>query len=65
VIEVEPLNSGRAVRVAVQGSADPVIKAAARYTVVSLSSYEPSLEDVFLRYYEKDGQEPAPAVARV
>jgi ABC-2 type transport system ATP-binding protein len=64
VIEVEPLSNGHAMRVAVQGPADPVIKAAAKYTVVSLSSYEPSLEDVFLRYYEKDGQV-APAVSRV
>ena len=46
----------RSVRVAIQGSADAVIKAAARYPVVSLTSYEPSLEDVFLRYYETDDQ---------
>jgi hypothetical protein len=32
-----------------------VIKAAAQYQVVSLSSHEPSLEDIFLRYYEADG----------
>ena len=42
-------------RVAIQGPADAVIKAAARYPVVSLTSYEPSLEDIFLRYYESDG----------
>jgi hypothetical protein len=35
-----------------------VIKEAARYPVVSLTSYEPSLEDIFLRYYEHDGQAP-------
>jgi ABC-2 type transport system ATP-binding protein len=55
VVEVEPLNDGHAVRVAIQGSADAVIKTAARYPVVSLTSYEPSLEDIFLRYYEADG----------
>jgi ABC-2 type transport system ATP-binding protein len=55
VVEVEPLNEGHAVRVAIQGPADAVIKAAARYPVVSLTSYEPSLEDIFLRYYEADG----------
>ncbi len=54
VIEVESLNGGRGVRLAMQGSADAVIKAAARYPVVSLTSYEPSLEDIFLRYYEAD-----------
>jgi ABC-2 type transport system ATP-binding protein len=37
-----------------QGPADAVIKAAARYPVVSLTSYEPSLEDIFLRYYEAE-----------
>jgi ABC-2 type transport system ATP-binding protein len=37
-----------------QGPADAVIKAAAKYQVVSLNSYEPSLEDIFLRYYEAD-----------
>ena len=39
-----------------QGPADAVIKAAAKYQVVSLTSYEPSLEDIFLKYYEGDGQ---------
>jgi ABC-2 type transport system ATP-binding protein len=55
VVEVESLNEGHAVRVAIQGSADAVIKTAAHYPVVSLTSYEPSLEDIFLRYYEADG----------
>jgi ABC-2 type transport system ATP-binding protein len=55
VAEVETLNHGHGVRLAMQGSADAVIKAAARYPVVSLTSYEPSLEDIFLRYYQADG----------
>src|SRR6266851_720711 len=54
VIEVEALNHGHGVRLTMQGPADAVIKAAARYQVVSLNSYEPSLEDIFLRYYEAD-----------
>jgi ABC-type multidrug transport system ATPase subunit len=54
VVEVEALNQGRAVRLAMQGPADAVIKAAARYPVVSLTSHEPSLEDIFLRYYQGD-----------
>jgi ABC-2 type transport system ATP-binding protein len=58
VIEVETLNQGHGVRVAMQGPADAVIKAAAQFPVVSLTSYEPSLEDIFLRYYETD---PTPA----
>src|SRR4030081_225545 len=54
VADVQTLDHGHAVRLAMQGSADAVIKAAARYSVVSLTSYEPSLEDIFLRYYEDD-----------
>lgn len=64
VIEVEPLDGGHAVRVAMQGIADAVVKAAARYQVLSLTSYEPSLEDIFLRYYESDQRAPQ-EVARV
>ena len=59
---VEVLDGGRAVRLAMQGAADAVVKAASRYPVVSLTSYEPSLEDVFLRFYENDKP---PEAARV
>ena len=55
VAEVEALNNGHGVRLAMQGPADAVIKAAAHYPVISLTTYEPSLEDIFLRYYEADG----------
>jgi ABC-2 type transport system ATP-binding protein len=65
VVEVETLNSGSAVRLAMQGAADAVIKAAAHYPVVSLTSYEPSLEDIFLRFYERDEQAPKEAVGVV
>jgi ABC-2 type transport system ATP-binding protein len=65
VVEVETLNNGSAVRLAIQGTADAVIKEAARYPVVSLTSYEPSLEDIFLRYYEHDGQAPKEAASVV
>ena len=65
VTEVETLNNGSAVRLAIQGTADAVIKEAARYPVVSLTSYEPSLEDIFLRYYEHDGQAPKEAASVV
>jgi ABC-2 type transport system ATP-binding protein len=65
VADVETLDHGNAVRLAMQGSADAVIKAAANYPVVSLTSYEPSLEDIFLRYYESDTEpaKEAPGVA--
>src|ERR1700682_5938955 len=55
VIDAEALTHGHGVRLTMQGPADAVIKAAARYPVVSLTSYERSLEDIFLRYYEADG----------
>jgi ABC-2 type transport system ATP-binding protein len=58
VMEVESLNQGRAVRLAMQGPADAVIKAAAHNRVISLTSHEPSLEDIFLRYYQEDGNPP-------
>jgi len=61
VTDVETLRDGSAVRLAMQGAADAVIKAAAQYPVVSLTSYEPSLEDVFIRYYERDGEAPKEA----
>ena len=68
VEKVEALNEGHALRLTVQGAADAVVKAAARYPVVSVTSYEPSLEDIFLRYYEGDGQateEPVKEATRV
>src|SRR5437763_11687019 len=55
VEQVEILPGGHTLRLAIQGGADAVIKAAAQYAVVSLTSHEPSLEDIFLRYYEDDG----------
>jgi ABC-2 type transport system ATP-binding protein len=55
VAEVESSNEGHALRLTVQGPADAVIKVAAHFPVVSLTSHEPSLEDIFLRYYEADG----------
>jgi ABC-2 type transport system ATP-binding protein len=55
VIDVESVNHGHGVRLTMQGPADAVVKAAAHYPVVSVTSYEPSLEDIFLHYYERDG----------
>ena len=56
VAEVEALADGQTLRLVIQGGEDAVIKAAAQYSVVTLTSHEPSLEDIFLRYYEGDGQ---------
>src|SRR5438128_3892995 len=64
VVEVEPLSNGSAMRIAIQGAADAVIKEAAQHPVVSLTSYEPSLEDIFLRYYDPDDTAPIPFARR-
>ncbi|MGH2710610.1 MAG: ATP-binding cassette domain-containing protein [Actinomycetota bacterium] len=40
------------VRCTVVGDIDPVVKAAARYKVVNIVSHEPSLEEIFLAFYE-------------
>ena len=58
VDQVETLAGGQTLRLTMQGGADAVIKAAAQHAVVSLTSHEPSLEDVFLRYYQGNGQVP-------
>jgi ABC-2 type transport system ATP-binding protein len=55
VESVEALADGRTLRLAVSGGQDAVVKKAAQYSVVTLTSHEPSLEDIFLRYYEGDG----------
>jgi len=55
VVQVETLADGHSLRLTMQGEADAVIKAAAQYAVVTLTSHEPGLEDIFLRYYEGDG----------
>jgi ABC-2 type transport system ATP-binding protein len=56
VTGVETVDDGHALRIALHGAPDAVIKAAAQHRVVALSSHEPSLEDIFLRYYERDGE---------
>lgn len=55
VEQAEILTGGHALRLTVSGTADVVVKAAAHYPVVALTSHEPSLEDIFMRYYENDG----------
>ncbi len=54
VVAVDASEQGHTLRLEMQGPADAVVKAAARYPVISLTSREPSLEDIFLRYYAAD-----------
>jgi len=39
----------------VRGDIDPVLKQAATYPVVTMTSHEPTLEEAFLQYYKNDG----------
>jgi ABC-2 type transport system ATP-binding protein len=50
---------GDVIRCSVSGAMDAVVKAAARFDVLDVESHEPSLEDIFLRFYGHDGGEPA------
>jgi len=60
VAHVEALGES-VLRIALQGAPDAIVKAAAAYPVVSLVTHEPSLEDIFLRYYSADGSMPREA----
>jgi ABC-2 type transport system ATP-binding protein len=44
----------RVVELTLQGPADPLVKALARFEVVALDSREADLEDVFLSLYRRD-----------
>jgi ABC-2 type transport system ATP-binding protein len=49
---------GELVHLTVAGHLDAVVKAAARYEVVDITSHEPNLEEIFLTFYgggEDDG----------
>jgi ABC-2 type transport system ATP-binding protein len=50
----QALPDGRTLRLTLQGGMDAVVKTAAQYALANFISREPSLEDIFLRYYEGD-----------
>lgn len=47
---------GNTLRCDVAGVLDPLIKAAARHTVINLKTHEPNLEEIFLAYYGEDSE---------
>ena len=47
--------SGRRISLKATGDLDPVIKAAARHTITDIEQTHPTLEEVFLTYYGRDG----------
>jgi ABC-2 type transport system ATP-binding protein len=51
----ELVQEGRRLTFKVSGDVDPVIKAAARHTVTEFELNRPTLEEVFLTYYGRDG----------
>jgi ABC-2 type transport system ATP-binding protein len=59
VESAESTTGGRGIHLTMRGTPDAAIKVAARYDVVSVTSHEPSLEDIFLRYYGGDADAPA------
>jgi len=65
VQRIATMPDGRTLRLTVQGGLDAVVKVAARYPLVNFVSREPSLEDIFLRYYQDDGAAAATATNRV
>jgi ABC-2 type transport system ATP-binding protein len=47
-------SDGRSVAFKVSGALDPVVKAAARHTVLDMELTEPTLEEIFLTFYGQD-----------
>lgn len=44
---------GTVLRCRLEGSADSLVKAAAKHTAIDLLSEEPDLEELFLAYYDR------------
>lgn len=53
VRDVTAVNSH--LRCTIAGTIDPVVKKAAQYTVVNMISQDPNLEDIFLAFYGREG----------
>jgi ABC-2 type transport system ATP-binding protein len=62
VLSVVPNGGGHGVLLTVQGDLGAVLQTAVQHGVVNLSTREPTLEEVFLRYYAPEGS-PAAASA--
>ena len=54
VERMERTGNGKTLRIEMSGGIDGLVKAAARHSVLSLTSKEPSLEEIFLRFYQND-----------
>ena len=56
-----PANGGHLLRLTVQGDLRDILHVAASHDATNLVAHEPSLEEIFLRFYTADGRQPAPA----
>lgn len=56
---VTPADGGLVLRLTVQHDVSAVLKVAARHDAISLNAREPSLEEVFLRFYAPAEASPA------
>jgi ABC-2 type transport system ATP-binding protein len=63
VQDVTAEDGGRQIHLRVQGDLDGVIKAAADHGAVNIVTHQPSLEEVFLRFYAQDREPQAAAAA--
>jgi ABC-2 type transport system ATP-binding protein len=55
----EVRSSGSTLHLVARGNLDPLIKAAARRTVLNIVTYEPNLEEFFLAFYREGGSHAA------
>lgn len=61
--EVTPTAGDHTLRLTVQGDLREILQVAARHDATNLVAHEPSLEEIFLRYYADDGKAPAANMA--
>jgi ABC-2 type transport system ATP-binding protein len=61
VRDVAVNNGGRGLRLTVQGEMSAVVRVAALYGATNLTTREPNLEEIFLRYYEPEATPAATA----
>lgn len=54
VLRSRTLGTGQTVELTVQGDLQAVISIAAQHSAISINTHEPTLEEIFLKYYEQD-----------
>ncbi|GCE05496.1 ABC transporter ATP-binding protein [Dictyobacter aurantiacus] len=62
VINVQREQHGHALLITVQGEQQAVIQAAAQHQAISMTTHEPGLEEIFLRFYQKETRPDAIAI---